>query len=60
MTPVETKVANLIRQGRTTKEIAELMGVATSTVDFHRRNIRTKLGLTHKPVNLETHLKSLL
>ena len=60
LSPVETKVANLIRQGRTTKEIAELMGVATSTVDFHRRNIRNKLGLTHKPINLETHLKSLL
>ena len=60
LTPVETNIANLIRQGRTTKEIAELMGVATSTVDFHRGNIRTKLGLTHKPINLETHLKSLL
>ena len=36
------------------------MGVATSTVDFHRRNIRNKLGLTHKTINLETHLKSLL
>lgn len=59
-TPTESQVANLIRQGRTTKEIADLMCVATSTVDFHRLNIRRKFGLTNKRVNLQSHLKSLL
>jgi DNA-binding CsgD family transcriptional regulator/PAS domain-containing protein len=60
LTPSESQVANFIRQGKTTKEIADLMRVATSTVDFHRLNIRRRLGLTNKRVNLQSHLKSLL
>lgn len=60
LTPVEIQVANLIRQGNTTKRVTELMGVATSTIDFHRLNIRRKLNLTNKDVNLQSYLKSLL
>ena len=60
LTPAESQVANFIRQGRTTKEIAALMRVATSTVDFHRLNIRRKLGLAKRRINLQSHLKSLL
>ena len=56
LSPAETQVANLIRQGKTTKAIAELMGLATSTIDFHRHNIRSKLGLKHKGINLTTYL----
>gem|GEM_PF-1830667 len=59
LTPTETAVANMIRQGKTTKEIADLMGVATSTVDFHRLNIRRKLRLTHKGKNLQSYLRAL-
>ncbi len=59
LSPAETQVANLIRQGRTTKEIADLLGLATSTIDFHRHNIRKKLGLKHKGINLATYLTSL-
>jgi len=59
LSPAETQVANLIRQGKTTKEIAELMGLATSTIDFHRHNIRSKLGLKHKGINLATYLTSI-
>jgi PAS domain-containing protein/DNA-binding NarL/FixJ family response regulator len=60
LTPAECQVATFIRQGKTTKEIAELMRVANSTIDFHRLNIRCKLGLTNKRINLQSHLKSLL
>ena len=60
LTPSETRVANFIRQGKTTKEIADLMCVANSTIDFHRLNIRRKLGLTNQRINLQSHLKSLL
>ena len=58
LSPAETQVANLIKQGKTTKEIADLMGLATSTIDYHRHNIRKKLKLTHKSVNLSTYLSS--
>lgn len=60
LTPSESQVANFIRQGRTTKEIAGFMRVATSTIDFHRLNIRRKLGLRNTRTNLQTHLKSIL
>ena len=60
LTPAESQVANFIRQGRTTKEIAALMRVASSTIDFHRLNIRRKLGLAKRRINLQSHLKSLL
>ena len=44
-TPTEIQVANLIRSGKTSKEIAELLNVSAATVDTHRNNIRNKLGL---------------
>jgi PAS domain S-box-containing protein len=59
LSPAETQVANFIRQGKGTKEIAGLMGVATSTIDFHRTNIRRKLNLANKGVNLKTYLSCL-
>ncbi|WP_372683653.1 PAS domain-containing protein [Desulfosarcina sp.] len=59
LTPLETQVASLIRQGRTTKEIAAQMGVSKSTIDFHRLNIRRRLNLTHKKTNLQSYLRSL-
>ena len=60
LTPGETQVANFIRQGKTTKQIADLIGTATSTIDFHRRNIRRKLGLANKEINLQAYLQSLM
>ena len=59
LTPVETQVAHMIRQGSTTKDIAERMGVATSTIDFHRVNIRRRLKLTNKKTNLQSYLRSI-
>lgn len=58
LTPSEIHMVNFIKQGKTTKEIAELLNIATSTVDFHRDNIRNKLKIKNKRVNLQTYLKS--
>ncbi|MEN6439731.1 MAG: LuxR C-terminal-related transcriptional regulator [Syntrophobacter sp.] len=60
LTPAEIQVASLIRDGKATKEIAEVLGVSTSAIDFHRHRIRKKLGLTHNKANLRSHLLSLL
>ncbi len=59
LTHTEMKVANLIKDGKTTKEIADLLNLSPSTVDFHRNNIRSKLGLKNKEESLKAHLLSL-
>jgi len=58
-TPTEIQVANLIKSGKTSKEIAELMNVSTGTIDTHRNSIRSKLDLNNKKINLRTYLLSL-
>jgi PAS domain S-box-containing protein len=59
LTPTEMQVINLIKQGKSTKEIAETMNLASSTIDFHRNNIRKKIGINNKNINLSTYLSSL-
>ncbi len=59
LTPTESQVASLIKDGKTTKEIAAIMGVATSSIDTHRKSIRRKLGLNNMKANLQSHLQSI-
>ena len=59
LSPAEVQVVNLIKQGNTTKEIAKTMNLATSTIDFHRNNIREKLGIKNKKINLKSYLSTL-
>ncbi|MGB5864953.1 MAG: LuxR C-terminal-related transcriptional regulator [Sulfitobacter sp.] len=59
LTPTESEIAQLVASGRSTKEIAKTLSRGTSTVDFHRNNIRQKLGLTHGRRNLKKYLENL-
>ena len=59
LTPTEIRIANLIRNGCSSKKIAELLNVSPRTVETHRKNIRRTIGLGGKRANLRSHLLSL-
>jgi DNA-binding CsgD family transcriptional regulator len=59
LTPQELQVATLVKDGKTSKEIADILNVSLSTVNFHRKNLRIKFGLNNRQVNLATYLFSL-
>jgi DNA-binding CsgD family transcriptional regulator/PAS domain-containing protein len=59
LTRREREVANLVRLGKTSAEIAEALHVSRSAVAFHRARIRRKLGLPKGGPRLSTHLSSL-
>ncbi len=56
LTPAEIQVANLVKLGKRTKEIAAIMHLSPGTISIHRKNIRKKLELTHQKTNLQTML----
>jgi PAS domain S-box-containing protein len=58
LTPMEVEVASLVREGRATKDIAKIIGIAASSVNTYRNNIRRKLGINNVKANLQSHLRS--
>ncbi len=58
LTPMEIRVANLVKEGQTNKEIAEILCLSKNTILFHRYNIRCKLSLKNRKINLRSHLLS--
>ena len=58
LSPNELKVAQLVRDGKTNKEIAKMLHLSKSTILTHRHHIRVKLGIRKKKVNLRSMLKS--
>jgi len=59
LTPQEIQVASLVKAGRTTKEIADILNISANAVDFHRKHIRKKFGLRNQRTNLQSFLMSL-
>jgi len=58
LTPVEIAIGTMIRNGLSTKEIAQLRCISAATVRRHRENIRHKLGLRNRKANLATYLQA--
>jgi PAS domain S-box-containing protein len=58
-TPTEIQIANLIKSGSTTKEIGITLSMSSGAINFHRNNIRKKLGLNKSKMNLRSYLVSL-
>ncbi|HOW56994.1 MAG TPA: GAF domain-containing protein [Smithellaceae bacterium] len=58
LTPMEIRICSLIKEGKTSKEIAELLFLSENTILFHRYNIRTKLGVKNQKINIISYLRS--
>ncbi|MDP2984012.1 MAG: PAS domain S-box protein [Candidatus Latescibacter sp.] len=56
--PTEVRVAKMVKEGRTAKNIAEILHISENTVKEHNSQIRKKLGLKRKKINLRTYLQS--
>ena len=59
LTPQEMQVASLVKDGKTSKEIADVLNVSETTINFHRKNLRVKFGLRNKRTNLRSYLLSI-
>ena len=59
LSPNEIQVVNLVRKGKTTKEMSRLLNLSVRTVEAYRNSIRKKLNLKNKKINLRTYLASI-
>ena len=59
LTPSEIRVAEFIRMGKTSQDIASALDIAKKTVENHRNSLRNKLGIKNKSVNLRSYLLDL-
>ena len=56
LTPTEIQIASMIKNDMVSKDIADVLNCSTRTIDTHRDNIRKKLNLRNKKINLKSYL----
>jgi PAS domain S-box-containing protein len=59
LTPREIEICNMIKGGLASKDISNLLSISYRTVEKHRRNIRQKIGISNKNINLTSFLHNL-
>jgi len=59
LSPREIEICNLVKANLTSKDISQLLNISVKTVDKHRRNIRKKLEISNKDVNLVSLLRDI-
>lgn len=59
LTPSEIQIASMIKQGLANKEIAQTLSISKRTIETHRANIRKKLDLKNKKLNLKSYFFNL-
>ncbi len=57
LTSKEIEICNMIKNGLASKEIARILNTSLLTVEKHRNNIRSKLGVVNKGLSLFTVLR---
>ena len=60
LSPMEVRIASMIKDGYKSRDIASLLCISLDTVKTHRRNIRLKLELNNKPISLSSYLNNIL
>lgn len=60
LTPQEIKVATMVREGRSSTEISDVLQITVSAINFHRKQVRKKLGLNGTATNLRSYLLGLI
>ncbi len=58
LSPRESLIADLVRQGKTSKDIATIIGISVRTVETYRNNLRKKLGINNRKISLRTYLST--
>ena len=59
-TPRERQIIALVFEGKTSKEIGELLRISYKTVDCHRHSIYIKLGITNLKELRKAHVAKLV
>jgi DNA-binding CsgD family transcriptional regulator len=59
LTPREIQIAYLVKEGKSSREMAELLNVSMRTIESHRQKIRMKIGIKNGKANLRSQLMSM-